>query len=270
MKSEVLKNELDLIKDEKVKEFTEKALESLPDYFWTVPASSSGKYHPVYALGDGGLVRHTIAATNIAQMLLGLEQYKNIFDDKAHDCIIASIMLHDGFKQGKDSASHHTVKDHATICSEWIMNEFGSDLKITKKDREFISELIRTHMGEWDENNKPTSPGQKFVHMCDYLASRKTILFDFEGRVTSSGTSSVNPETVALLLETCQMPFGKYKGQLIKDIAKENAQYLGWALENMTYLKEDIRAVIRESLGQEPLVTSPIETSNDSTDDLPF
>ncbi len=58
--------EIDWIHSQAVREFAKYCVNNLPEYFFTVPASSSGKYHPSYALGDGGLVRHTKAAVTIA------------------------------------------------------------------------------------------------------------------------------------------------------------------------------------------------------------
>ena len=51
-------NELNYIKDENFRNNIEKILNSLPEYFWKVAASSTGKYHPEFSLGEGGLVRH--------------------------------------------------------------------------------------------------------------------------------------------------------------------------------------------------------------------
>lgn len=61
--------EITWIHDEKIRKFAQYCVDNLPDYFFTVPASSSGKYHPSYALADGGLVRHTDAAVIIAHEL---------------------------------------------------------------------------------------------------------------------------------------------------------------------------------------------------------
>ena len=44
-----------------IKEFAVELLNTLPDYVWHVGASSTGKYHPEYSLGDGGLMRHQVA-----------------------------------------------------------------------------------------------------------------------------------------------------------------------------------------------------------------
>ena len=45
-KSEVFKKELENIKDNNVKESTIYLLNKLPDYFYEMPASTTGKYHP--------------------------------------------------------------------------------------------------------------------------------------------------------------------------------------------------------------------------------
>ena len=54
MKSEKFAKELEYIKSEDIKNFTRVALDNLPDYFFEVSASSTNRYHPSYALGDGG------------------------------------------------------------------------------------------------------------------------------------------------------------------------------------------------------------------------
>ena len=54
----LLEQELNYIKDANIKLFASKVVEILPSYFFTIAASSTGKYHPQYALGEGGLLRH--------------------------------------------------------------------------------------------------------------------------------------------------------------------------------------------------------------------
>ena len=56
-KSENFKKELEYIKNEKIRNACQVMINLLPDYFFEVPASSTGKYHPEYAAGPGGLMR---------------------------------------------------------------------------------------------------------------------------------------------------------------------------------------------------------------------
>ena len=62
------KAELETIEYKPLKVFAKWCLNILPDYFYEVAASSTGKYHPSYTLSEG-LVRHTIAVVRIANEL---------------------------------------------------------------------------------------------------------------------------------------------------------------------------------------------------------
>ena len=53
----------------------------VPDYFWTVPSSSSGKFHSSFDSGEGGLVRHTKMCVLVAEELLRLEEFSQIDPD---------------------------------------------------------------------------------------------------------------------------------------------------------------------------------------------
>ena len=72
-KHEVFEKELEWIADSNVRDFVSTALDQVPDYFFTMAASTTGKYHPTYALGEGGLARHTKAAVAFN---IGIHRYK--------------------------------------------------------------------------------------------------------------------------------------------------------------------------------------------------
>lgn len=52
---ECFENEIAWIHSQDIQQFAKYCVDNLPDYFFTVPASSSGKYHPSYALGEAVL-----------------------------------------------------------------------------------------------------------------------------------------------------------------------------------------------------------------------
>ena len=54
--------EFSYIKSDEYKNDYKVLVDLLPDYFFKVAASSTGKYHPAFSLGDGGLLRHTKVA----------------------------------------------------------------------------------------------------------------------------------------------------------------------------------------------------------------
>jgi hypothetical protein len=64
--TEKFEQEIELIKNPAIKNIAKQGVDLLPDYFFKVPASSTGKYHPSFALGEGGLYRHVRAAVGIA------------------------------------------------------------------------------------------------------------------------------------------------------------------------------------------------------------
>ena len=178
-----------------------KALDKAPDYFIHVPASSSGKYHPIFSLGEGGLLRHTKAVARIAIKLwlrkavpldwrnywLELESSKrfdidNIIETMSEtdfEYCLAACMLHDLYKQGTDDLGYHqTCFEHPLIAAEQIRN--NTDLSVSF--RYIVPELIKTHMGQWTTAtySEVTLPSienklQVFVHLCDYIASRKNM-----------------------------------------------------------------------------------------------
>lgn len=232
MKSENFIKELDFIANEDIKNFTKVALDNLPQYFFEVAASSTGKYHPSYALGDGGLVRHTKAATRFANHLLQLEQNQVLFNERERDMILSAIILHDGWKHG-NAGSTFTTHEHPQVCADWVKTSDIFNDVLPMEDRKVIASAISSHMGQWNETkrskvvlNKPETEIQKFVHMCDYLASRKDIevLFDNDEN---------NTPRVEVDINTYKFTFGKYKGELITDVAKNHKDYLQWMSGNM-------------------------------------
>lgn len=172
-------NELLLIRNVQIRKIAEDGIKLIPDYFWHVPASSSGKYHPSYALGEGGLYRHVQAAVGIAAQLFRIHD----FSCDSEDLIIASLILHDGWKQGFDGAGK-TLHEHPLIAADVLMKgietEYFGYLAI-------ICANIRSHMGQWTTSPnsdfilpEPETTMQRFVHLCDYLTSRKSLEYNFK------------------------------------------------------------------------------------------
>lgn len=180
------KKEISYIKDSKLRGDLEVLIGLLPDYFFEIPASSTGKYHPDFALGDGGLVRHTKVAVRFAYELLNNNTVGAKFTDRDKDLIIMALTLHDGLKSGVEH-SKYTKFDHPLLVSKHIM-ENKDKLSMSVDDIRKMCSMIESHMGEWtyDSYNKkevlpkPRTAEQRFVHMCDFLASRKFVDVKFK------------------------------------------------------------------------------------------
>ena len=114
------KKEISYIKDEELVKDIKTLIKLLPDYFFEIPASSTGKYHPKYALGENGLVRHTKAAVRFAYELLSNNTIGCKFSDRDKDLIIMALILHDGLKSGLEH-DKYTKFDHPLLMSKYIM-----------------------------------------------------------------------------------------------------------------------------------------------------
>lgn len=184
-KTNCFKKEINYIKDNNLKDDLKKLIKLLPDYFFEIPASSTGKYHPKFALGEGGLVRHTKVAVRIAYELLNNNTVGSKFTDRDKDLIIMALTLHDGLKNGLEH-DKYTKFDHPLLISKYIM-ENKDKLKMDIDDLRKMCSMIESHMGEWTYDNykkkevlpKPKTAEQRFVHMCDFLASKKFLDVEF-------------------------------------------------------------------------------------------
>lgn len=180
--------EVDLIKTPIIRKAIQDFIEEcVPDYFFKIPASTSGKYHPQYVLGEGGLVCHTRAAIKLAVSMFALHNFSQV----EKDIIVSALLLHDCFKCGVQldyEESHCTKFEHPVICASIFnsfMEKFFSERTFSMFNREWsylISNCICCHMGKWNTSSKsdcilpePRTYLEKYVHLCDYLASRRFV-----------------------------------------------------------------------------------------------
>ena len=181
-KLEAFKECLSFIISPDIKKFAKRGIEIMPDYFFQIPASSSGKYHPEYAVGEGGLLRHTVSAVRVGVELSRLNWWG--FSTEDMDLNFTSIILHDGWKLGLGENTD-TVFDHPTVASFVISTNSDIMSILPEEKSKIILESIESHMGQWNERGGiilplPKTRHQKFVHLCDYLASRKCLVMDFD------------------------------------------------------------------------------------------
>lgn len=172
---EYFKVEIERITDENLREFVKFYLENYtPAYFWHIGASSSGKYHPAFSQGEGGLVRHTKAACLFLEDLLRMSSYAYMGTEK-HDLCRVALILHDTIKYGfdvemdKTEYSKHAVNAAHNVASAWE-EYFGREAPY------LLTQAIRSHMGQWsDLEDKPFTQMDRAVHMADYMSSRSYI-----------------------------------------------------------------------------------------------
>lgn len=177
-KTLVFTKELSYIKDARILENSKKMIEMLPDYFFLVPASSTGKYHPEFAQGDGGLVRHTKAAVRIAYEILIDDSLCSSYSSIEKDLIIIALIMHDGFKYGLEKGKY-TLVNHPMIAAK-VIRDNKDKLSLTEEELSLLSGMIEAHMGPFNKDFNgnvmmplPKNKYERFVHMCDLLASKK-------------------------------------------------------------------------------------------------
>lgn len=185
--------------------FAVELVDEVPEYFWTVAASSSGKHHPEYALGEGGLARHSLMAYRWLRVLM--EVNPQIPTDWVPGMILAAL-FHDCCKRGIPAAGTdltHTKHEHPLLAAKFILDRVEGFLKDNKEFIESTSDdeelfrqdiavavsSIESHMGRWNTNEHsdvilplPKRDYQQLVHLADYMASRKFTTFDSDFFVT--------------------------------------------------------------------------------------
>lgn len=170
----LFEREINLIKDTELRELVRDYMEyHTPDYFWSEGASNSGKYHPKFSQGMGGLVRHTKAVVMFAEELLRMSSYAYM-KDAYKDYVIAACIVHDTAKYGIDEYDKADYKYHASSAAE-VFADFcaNNDCFVS----EFLTNAIAAHMGQWstDREDRPFTSIDRCVHMADYMASRSFI-----------------------------------------------------------------------------------------------
>lgn len=179
--------------------FAQDLIEEVPSYFWSVGASSTGKYHPEFSQGDGGLARHSLMTYRWLKNMI-ITNPADI-DDFAPSMIVASL-FHDCCKRGnQNEPSEHTVHEHPILAAKFILDKAEKFVKenkdfieLTSEDEEsFKKEIgmivlcVESHMGKWNTSKhstiqlpKPTNPIQYMVHLADYISSKKYTSFDYD------------------------------------------------------------------------------------------
>jgi len=177
---DLFKNELKLMANKSIKEFTKECINVAPDYvFEDCPSSSSGKFHPIDELGGDGTIIHTKRVFTLAYEL------SRGFDCEHHrDEICAAALLHDLAKQGLQS-NGHTVKDHPQIMARLVADVYKNGYKETldKASANIIYWCIFHHYGPWtqDKLKKPITnytPEELCVYTADYISSKRFITVD--------------------------------------------------------------------------------------------
>lgn len=172
-------NELNDIQDDNLRQFAAQLLANAPEYFFTIPASSSGKFHPYFAREVGGLVKHTRCVVFYAEC--NAESFN--FDSHTKDLAIIAALAHDIKKRGDNDAKNYTVWEHPELAYNFILKmQNAYPNLISVEDATIVANAILSHMGKWWHDEKFTKGKKQFplpttmldyaIQSADYMASR--------------------------------------------------------------------------------------------------
>jgi len=174
MNSTYFEREIQNIENENLRDFVRFFLnEKVGAWFFESGASASGKHHPEFTKGHGGLVRHTRAVEWVCEELLRMNPYAYMRAEYK-DYARVACLLHDTRKYGNgDTENKNCYKEHGKLAADAVTEaweEFWGGVRCP----ELLTMAIRSHMGQWTENrdDRPFTDIDRLVHMADYIASR--------------------------------------------------------------------------------------------------
>ena len=234
---------LDTFENEDIKEFAIVLLDNIPEYIWHVGASSTGKYHPSYSLGEGGLMRHQIAVVRFLNFFFALEQYSSKLTTREMDLMRIAGLVHDARKSGSQEdyeKSKYTKFNHPVLMADVVRSFDGKYLNHDELD--LIANIISKHMGQWNTDKKssvelpkPNDKYSRLVHLADYLASRKDLTMSFDDYSIVASAVTFDPEY--------KISFGKHSGKRLIDVYKSAPDYIAWCEENIH--RQDFQQMIK-------------------------
>lgn len=238
---------LNTIENEDIRRFAEECIKTIPPYWYKVPASSSGKYHPQFSLGDGGLLRHTIAVIKYLNYMFEIESVADQFTSRERDLIRVAALMHDSRKSGSQEdyeKSKWTVFDHPLQAAIVVRKLNG----LPKNEIEFVAHCIESHMGQWNSDKrspnvvlpKPEDKYQIILHEADYLASRKEI--DMKFPELDSAEEVTDPQNIDP--KTCLVGFGKYRDITVQELHEKHPDYIAYLQKGGDFRQEPCRTAL--------------------------
>lgn len=172
--NELLSYEVAQIDDPEIQDFVKMTLDNVNPIHRVKPASSTGKYHPKFAAGEGGLIRHIkVVVRNVIELIRATPAVEFEKDE-----LIAAAILHDMWKYPTGRDHEFTAFDHPALGAQWCRDH----------GQETIGRLIGAHQGIWTtsrqmpgfENEQPRKFDEWVLHYADFFASRAYLGCDFD------------------------------------------------------------------------------------------
>ena len=243
---EVLLNKFET---DEIRDYCADMIKEIPDYIFTIPSSTSFKYHNKTQCQPHGQIFHILMFAEVMNYVLGLEYVKEKTNERQRDCLRCTPIFHDAIKCGLNG-SQYTVHEHPMLAGEWVRNT-SVEHDVDADTKAYIARLCESHSGEWTSTKrsktvlpKPENDEQFFVHMCDYLASRSNLDMTYSDDVVSALGGVDIPNEELPDIDSYVITFGKYSGKTLPQIKEIDPGYISWAKENMS--REPVRSLLAQ------------------------
>ena len=233
---------------DEIRLYCEDMIKQIPDYIFTMPSSTSGKFHNKTQCQKHGQIYHILMFAEILNYRLALKCNKEKFNNAAQrDAMRCVPIFHDALKCGTNGSSF-TVHDHPMLAGIWV-RESQVEHDIDVEIKESIARMCERHSGEWTSSKRskvvlpePENDMEIMIHECDILSSRNNIdmqppeyLNDIFNDIMPSIKIEFDPEY--------KLSFGKHSGARLIDVYKVDPGYCQWMEENIH--KPDVQNMIK-------------------------
>ena len=175
MNSNLLSTELNLIKNDIIRNLVKRSLEEVVPKWYQIKLGNynySGTGRPITILSRN---KTSVA---LLKVLLNNPIYIRELDLLTIDMMYASLILKDMNLYGLGSDQDYKVTDHYLTAYELKPSGLSG---LEESMFNGITDFIRIHHGPYSSPPiELISTAQRLVHLCDYLASKSTILVDVE------------------------------------------------------------------------------------------
>lgn len=238
---------LNKFETDEIRDYCADMIKEIPDYIFTIPSSTSFKYHNKTQCQPHGQIFHILMFAEVMNYVLGLEYVKEKTNERQRDCLRCTPIFHDAIKCGLNG-SQYTVHEHPMLAGEWVRNT-SVEHDVDADTKAYIARLCESHSGEWTSTKrsktvlpKPENDEQFFVHMCDYLASRSNLDMTYSDDVLAVLNNVEIPKQELPDINTYVLNFGKHSSEKLVDVAQSDPSYISWAKENMN--REPIKSLL--------------------------
>ena len=248
-KVKVFEGLLNKFETDEIRNYCTDMIKEIPDYIFTIPSSTSFKYHNKTQCQPHGQIFHILMFAEVMNYVLGLEYVKEKTNERQRDCLRCTPIFHDAIKCGLNG-SQYTVHEHPMLAGEWVRNT-SVEHDVDADTKTYIARLCESHSGEWTSTKrsktvlpKPENDEQFFVHMCDYLASRSNLDMTYSDDVISTLDDVDIPKEEQPNINSYVITFGKYSGKTLSEISEIDSGYISWAKKNIT--TEPVRSLLKQ------------------------